>query len=76
MHAIDHDLEERELWGEYAVAYQDALRETSTDWAPWYVVPADHKWYRNYVVAKIMVDALEELKMKYPSPDLSAEVIQ
>jgi PPK2 family polyphosphate:nucleotide phosphotransferase len=70
------DLEERELWGEYASAYQDALRETSTDWAPWYVVPADRKWYRNYVVAKIMVDALEELKMKYPAPDLSGEVIQ
>jgi PPK2 family polyphosphate:nucleotide phosphotransferase len=70
------DIEERELWGEYASAYQDALRETSTNCAPWYIVPADHKWYRNYVVAKILVDALEGLDMKYPAPDLSGEVIQ
>ncbi|MGE5234610.1 MAG: polyphosphate kinase 2 family protein [Acidobacteriota bacterium] len=61
------DLKERELWGEYHRAYEDALEKTSTDWAPWYVVPADHKWYRNLVIGSVLVRSLEGLGMKLPS---------
>jgi PPK2 family polyphosphate:nucleotide phosphotransferase len=69
------DLEERKLWDEYRKAYEDALQKTSTKWAPWYVIPANAKWYRNYLVGSIVVDALETLDMKYPQPDLASEVI-
>jgi PPK2 family polyphosphate:nucleotide phosphotransferase len=69
------DLEERKLWAQYRKAYEDALQKTSTTAAPWYVVPANAKWHRNYVVGSVIVDALEALKMKYPRPNLSREVI-
>jgi polyphosphate kinase 2 (PPK2 family) len=49
-------------------AYEDALSQTSTEWAPWYIVPANHKWYRNLVVSRIIVSRLMELKMSYPQP--------
>ena len=62
------DLPERKLWPEYMQAYEDVLSETSTDWAPWYVVPANHNWYRNLVVASLVVDALKDLKPQYPAP--------
>ena len=64
------DIEERKLWGGYQKAYEDALEKTSTRWAPWIVVPSDKKWLRNYVVAKTIVDALEDFRMEYPKPDL------
>lgn len=70
------DLEERKLWSDYERAYEDALTKCSTDYAPWYVVPANQKWYRNYVVSSIVVDALKRLKMKYPQPDLSNVVVE
>jgi PPK2 family polyphosphate:nucleotide phosphotransferase len=62
------DLEDRKLWDDFQAAYEDALRETSTDWAPWYVVPADHNWSRNLCVAEILVAALERLDPKLPAP--------
>lgn len=69
------DLEERKLWDDYTKAYEDAMEKTSTDWAPWIVVPADKKWFRNWVVARTIVDTLEGFDMKYPRPDLHAEKI-
>jgi PPK2 family polyphosphate:nucleotide phosphotransferase len=63
------DLDDRKLWDDFAAAYEDALHETSTDWAPWYVVPADHNWSRNLAVAEILVAALERLDPKLPAPD-------
>lgn len=63
------DLKERKLWVEYKAAYQDVLTKTSTEWAPWYVIPADRKWYRNLVIAKIIVKTLKELEMSYPQPE-------
>ncbi len=60
------DAEERKLWDDYMRAYEDAIRATSTKWAPWYVVPADHKWFTRLVVAAAVVDALEELDVRYP----------
>jgi len=64
----ESDVEERKFWGKYMEAYSDALAETSTPWAPWHVVPANVKWYRNWVVAKTIVDNLKSLNMKYPAP--------
>jgi PPK2 family polyphosphate:nucleotide phosphotransferase len=62
------DLDERKLWDEYQGAYQRALRETSRDHAPWYVVPANRKWLRDLYVSQELVKALTGLKMKYPKP--------
>ncbi len=62
------DLPERKLWPEYMKAYEDAINQTSTEWAPWYVVPSNHNWYRNLVVASVLVDALKDLKLTYPPP--------
>ena len=55
------DLAERKLWSGYQKAYEDALRECSTDWAPWSVIPADNKWARDVLVARAMVEKLKEL---------------
>jgi PPK2 family polyphosphate:nucleotide phosphotransferase len=70
------DLEERELWDEYQKAYEDAIEKTSTEDAPWYIVPADHKWYRNHLVASVLASALEGLHLKYPEPDLSGITVR
>jgi polyphosphate kinase 2 (PPK2 family) len=55
------DFADRKLWGAYERAFEDMVRETSTPRAPWYVVPADHKWYRNWVVTRILLDTLEAI---------------
>ena len=60
------DVMERRRWKEYQRAYEDAIRATATDYAPWYVVPADHKWFTRLVVAAAVVDALAELGLEYP----------
>jgi PPK2 family polyphosphate:nucleotide phosphotransferase len=67
------DLESRERWDEYMEAYDEALTQTSTEFAPWYVVPADRKWVRNVAVARLLVRTLEELDPAFPKPleDLS-----
>jgi PPK2 family polyphosphate:nucleotide phosphotransferase len=72
------DLAERKLWPQYTKAYEEVLNKTSTDWAPWYIVPANHKWYRNLVIATILVETLKGLQMTYPQPkdDLSGIVIE
>jgi PPK2 family polyphosphate:nucleotide phosphotransferase len=63
------DLKERAFWDDYQVAYQDALTRCSTDAAPWHVVPANRKWYRNWVVANLLVDAMRDLDPRYPPAD-------
>jgi PPK2 family polyphosphate:nucleotide phosphotransferase len=72
-----HDVEERRYWPAYRKAYEDALTRCSTRWAPWYIVPANHKWYRNLVVARTIVHTLRDMHMEYPPPavDLSKNVI-
>lgn len=60
------DIRERTLWPLYIKAYNAVLSKTSTAWAPWYIVPSNSKWYRNLVVAQVLVDALGKLKMSYP----------
>jgi PPK2 family polyphosphate:nucleotide phosphotransferase len=63
------DLEERKLWGNYMEAFEDVLSKTSTDYAPWYIVPANRKWFRDLVISSALVDTLEGLKMKYPESE-------
>jgi hypothetical protein len=60
------DLKERRHWADYHSAYEDAIRRTATPYAPWYVVPADRKWFTRIVVAAAVVDALSSLDLKYP----------
>ncbi len=62
------DLKERELWDDYQQAYQDAIEKTSTKYAPWFVVPANRKWYRDLIISAALVDALDGLHMAYPQP--------
>jgi PPK2 family polyphosphate:nucleotide phosphotransferase len=70
------DLAERKLWDNYREAYERALSKTSTKWAPWWVIPANTKWYRDYLVGTIIADALKKLDMEYPQPDLSSVTIE
>jgi PPK2 family polyphosphate:nucleotide phosphotransferase len=70
------DFAERESWHEYEKAYEDALERTSTERAPWYVIPADHKWFRNLAVARIAVQTLSELKMHYPEPKVDIAAVR
>jgi PPK2 family polyphosphate:nucleotide phosphotransferase len=67
------DLKERERWDDYMAAYEDALTKCNTKYAPWHIVPANHKWYRNLVITRAILDAMEALDLKYPEPkdDLS-----
>jgi PPK2 family polyphosphate:nucleotide phosphotransferase len=71
------DVEERHHWDDYMEAYEDALRKCSTDSAPWYVIPSNKKWFRNQVVAELIVQTLDRMKLKYPPPsvDISKVVI-
>jgi len=72
------DLNERTLWDDYQVAFEDVLRKTSTRDAPWYVIPANRKWYRNIVISQILVDVLERLAGDEfdPNPELEGVVVE
>jgi PPK2 family polyphosphate:nucleotide phosphotransferase len=63
------DLEDRKLWDEFQDAYEIMLNRCSTEWAPWHVIPADHKWARNAAIAMIVRETLEEMNPQYPKPD-------
>ena len=64
------DIDERELWQQYQETFREVLRRSSYDVAPWYVIPADRKWYRNWAVGRILVETLTEMAPEYPQPDL------
>ena len=70
------DLADRARWSEFMTAYEDVIGKTSTDYAPWYVVPADRKWYRNLCVARIMLDTLKKLNMEIPAIDWDPKKIR
>lgn len=70
------DLQDRARWGEFMGAYEDLISRTSTDHAPWYVIPADRKWYRNLCVANIMVETLRNLNLEFPQPTWDPATIQ
>ena len=63
------DFHERKYWNKYQQAYEDAIAATSQKHAPWFVIPSDHKWYRNLVVSRIIVEALEGMNLKYPKSE-------
>jgi PPK2 family polyphosphate:nucleotide phosphotransferase len=72
------DLDERKRWDDYQAAYEEAIEETSTEGAPWYVIPANRNWYRNWAVSTILLDTFAAIDPKYPPPeeDLSNVVIE
>jgi PPK2 family polyphosphate:nucleotide phosphotransferase len=65
----DADLKEREYWDEYQKCYQEAISSTSKKYAPWFIIPADHKWYMRLAVSEIIVDAMKKLPLDYPRLD-------
>ena len=69
------DLEERKRWDEYQEAFEDALAKCSTKHAPWYVVPAERRWFRDLLVARVLTETLDSLKMKYPEPTFDPKTI-
>lgn len=74
--ASEADFAERQYWDDYQKAFEVALQKCSTKHAPWYVIPADRKWYRNLAVAQVLVDTLEEMDPRFPEPALDASSIR
>jgi PPK2 family polyphosphate:nucleotide phosphotransferase len=72
----ESDYKERKFWGDYTAAYEEVLSRCSTDRAPWFVIPSDHKWFRNLAVARIVVEHLEGLHLKFPKPSVNLEHIR
>ena len=72
----ESDYEERKYWDDYTEAFQDALSRCSTGHAPWFVIPANHKWFRNLVVSQIVVETLESLKMEFPKPTVDIREVK
>jgi PPK2 family polyphosphate:nucleotide phosphotransferase len=72
----ESDFAERQYWSKYEKAYEDALSKCSTDYAPWFVIPSNHKWFRNLAVSQIIVESLESLDIKLPPPTVNLQVIQ
>ena len=70
------DVKTRAYWNAYQSAYADAINRCNAEHAPWHIVPANHKWYRDYVVARVVVKALEKLKMKWPKPTIDLSKIK
>jgi len=70
------DFEEREHWNDYQHAFEDIFRHCSSKASPWFIVPANHKWYRNLVVSRIMVEYLESMNLQLPSPTVDIDMIR
>ena len=72
----ESDYSERKLWDDYQKAYEEAISKTSTKHAPWYVIPSNHKWFRNLAVSNIIVDTLKSLDMEFPAPTVDTVKIR
>ncbi|HEY6374635.1 MAG TPA: polyphosphate kinase 2 family protein [Edaphobacter sp.] len=72
----ESDLKEREFWPQYEEAYNDLIPATSKKHAPWFIIPSDHKWYRNVAISQILVDAMKSLKLEYPPPTMDPTKIK
>jgi PPK2 family polyphosphate:nucleotide phosphotransferase len=72
----DSDYKERAFWGDYIKAYEAMLERCSTETAPWYVIPSNHKWFRNLAVSRILADTLQDMKMKLPQPTVDLAAIR
>jgi PPK2 family polyphosphate:nucleotide phosphotransferase len=64
----DNDIKERARWEAYQQAYEDAVNATSTPWAPWYVIPSDHRWFRNYAIGRVLLGTLTAMDPRFPAP--------
>ena len=72
----ESDYSERALWDDYIAAFEEAMAATSTKQAPWYVIPANHKWFRNLAVSQIVADTMHDLGMRYPAPTVDLAEIR
>jgi PPK2 family polyphosphate:nucleotide phosphotransferase len=72
----ESDFAERQYWSSYQTAYEEALQRCSTENAPWFVIPANHKWFRNLAVSRIVVERLETLNMQFPPPRVDLDAIR
>jgi PPK2 family polyphosphate:nucleotide phosphotransferase len=72
----ESDFDERKFWDDYTKAYEVALEQCSNDYAPWFVLPANKKWFRNLAVSHILVEALEDMKMKFPAPTVDVKKLK
>jgi PPK2 family polyphosphate:nucleotide phosphotransferase len=72
----DSDYTEREYWPAYIEAFEDAMCETSTTHAPWYVIPSNHKWFRDLAISQILVETLDEMDLKIPKPSVDLKAIR
>ena len=72
----DSDYTERNYWDSYIGAFEDALSRCSTKHAPWYVIPANHKWFRNLAVSQIIADTMQDMKLKLPKPTVDLDKIK
>ncbi len=70
------DLDERKLWDKYMAAFEDALSRCSTDWAPWYVIPSNKKWFRNLAVARIVAETMDDMNPQYPPGEPGIEKLK
>jgi hypothetical protein len=75
--ALAADIRERQFWPQYTHAYEQVFTHTSTPWAPWFVIPADHKWFTRLCVSQVIVAALKSLDLRYPTvPTSRAEALE
>ena len=72
----DSDYSERKLWDKYVDAFEAALSKCSTEQAPWFVIPSNHKWFRNFAVSQIVADAMEDMKLALPKPTVDLQAIR
>jgi PPK2 family polyphosphate:nucleotide phosphotransferase len=72
----ESDYRERELWDEYTVAFEDVLAKTSTEHAPWFIIPSNHKWFRNLAISQILVETLQAMKLRLPGPKVDLAKIR
>jgi PPK2 family polyphosphate:nucleotide phosphotransferase len=70
------DFEDRALWDDYMAAYEDALSRCSTPHAPWFIIPSNHKWFRNLAISQILVETLESLDMRFPEPAFDVSTVK
>lgn len=70
------DIETRRRWDDFQAAYGRVVGATSTEHAPWHIIPADHKWYRNWAIAKLLIETFEAMGMDYPQPDFDLEALR
>ena len=69
------DLEVRTRWDDYMRAFEEAIGECNTEHAPWFIVPANRKWYRNYIITKTIVETMEKMDLAYPEPEAGLDAI-